>query len=184
MLNSYQILRSKSMIKMMLPLITLALLVGCSSKEQDALMQAYDKEKNYHMKLQKTEKTQLYDAQVTKAMLTATYLFEHSIDKNDTRDEVFVVGIYAEDEENTFFNDIGYTLTLNDVVPKSTKLLKENDPMLKEISFVSEWSQFYLVKFPHTPSKSFKLIFKSDMYGKGELHFAKVAKFVLSKKAF
>jgi len=168
------------MVKMLLSLISLVLLTGCSSKEEELLMQAYDKEKNYHMKLQKTEKTQLYDGQVTKAMLTATYLFEQNADKNDTRDEVFIVGIYVEDDEGSLFNNKRYILTLNEVAPKSTKLLKENDPLLKEISFVSEWSQFYLVTFPHTSSKSFKLIFKSDMYGKGQLHFAKVAKYILT----
>jgi len=172
------------MVKMLLFPITFLLLVGCSSKEQELLMQAYDKDKNYHMKLQKTEKIQLYDAQVTKAMLTATYLFEQTLDKNDTRDEVFVVGIYADDEEKISFNDSRYTLTLNKVTPKYIKLLKENDPMLKNISFVSEWSQFYLVTFPHTSSKSFKLVFESDIYGKGKLYFAKVAKYVFSKEIF
>ena len=172
------------MIKMMLLLLTFALFTGCSSKEQESLMQSYNKDKNYHMKLQKTEKTQLYDGQATKAMLTATYLFEQSVDKNDTRDEVFIVGIYVEDEESSSFTDESYTLTLNKSAPKSIKPLEESDPLLKEISFVSEWSQFYVVVFPHTSSKSFKLIFESDIYGKGELHFAKVAKFVLTKQAF
>lgn len=177
------------MVKMILSLITLALLTGCSSKEQDALMQAYDKEKNYHMQLQKTEKIQLYDAQVTKAMLTATYLFEESADTNDTRDEVFIVGIYAEENEDDSFNENSfeedeYSLVLNGKPPKSVKQLKASDPLLKDISFVSDWSQFYLVTFPHTSSKSFKLVFESYFYGKGELHFAKVAKYVLTKQAF
>ena len=172
------------MIKMMLLLLTFALFAGCSSKEQESLMQSYNKDKNYHMKLQKTEKTQLYEGEATKAMLTATYLFEQSVDKNDIRDEVFIVGIYVEDEERSSFTDEGYTLTLNEAVPKSINPLKENDPLLKEISFVSEWSQFYVVVFPHTSSKSFKLVFESDIYGKGKLHFAKVAKFVLTKQAF
>jgi len=168
------------MVKILLSLITLVILTGCSSKEKELLMQSYDKDKNYHMQLQKTEKIQLYDGQVTQAMLTATYLFEPSADKNDTRDEVFIVGIYAEDDEGALFNHKGYLLTLNEAAPKSTKRLKKNDPLLKEISFVSEWSQFYLVTFPHTSSKSFKLIFKSDKYGKGQLYFAKVAKYILT----
>ena len=86
------------MYKIFMIIITLVFFVACTSKEQKALMQTYEKEKDYHMKLQKTEKTQLYDGQVTKAMLTATYLFEQSIDKNDTRDEVFIVGLFIEEE--------------------------------------------------------------------------------------
>ncbi len=214
---------------------TLVFFVACTSKEQQALMQTYDKEKNYHMQLQKTEKTQLYDGHVTKAMLTATYLFEQSVDKNDTRDEVFIVGIYIEEDEyDTFeeylFEDDDYTLVLRDKpkkkskkkkdkikedktkegndkddglwkslkknhesglefakkdkLPKSIKELKAGDSLLKDISFKSEWSKFYLVTFPHTKKRSFKLIFESDFYGKGELDFAKVSKFVLTKQAF
>jgi hypothetical protein len=201
-------------------IITLVFFVACTSKEQQALMETYDKEKNYHMQLQKTEKTQLYDGQVTKAMLTATYLFEQSVDKNDTRDEVFIVGIYIEEDEYDTFDEVSfeeddYTLVLRDVpikksktkkekskenkrkkdktkkdedkkdkLPKSIKLLKEGDPLLKDISFKSEWSKFYLVTFPHTKKRSFKLIFESDFYGRGELKFAKVSKFVLTGQAF
>jgi hypothetical protein len=197
-------------------IITLVFFVACTSKEQKALMQTYDKERNYHMQLQKTEKTQLYDSQGTKAMLTATYLFEQSIDKNDTRDEVFVVGIYIEEDEYDTFDegtleDDDYTLVLRDTrkkksktkksenkkdkikegetsegdkLPKSIKLLKAGDPLLKDISFQSEWSKFYLVTFPHTKKRSFKLVFESDFYGKGELDFTKVSKFVITKQAF
>ena len=203
------------MYKIFVMIITLVFFVACTSKEQKTLMQTYDKEKNYHMQLQKTEKTQLYDGQGTKAMLTATYLFEQSVDKNDTRDEVFIVGIYIEEDEYDTFDEYSfekddYTLVLRDTrtkksktkkdknkkgenkddeakkdkLPKSIKPLKAGDPLLKDISFQSEWSKFYLVTFPHTKKRSFKLIFESDFYGKGELNFAKVSKFVFTKQAF
>ena len=64
------------------------------------------------------------------------------------------------------------------------KALAKNDIRLKSISFASEWTEYYLFTFPHTKSKSFKLLFQSDVYGKGELHFAKVAKYVLTKTPF
>ena len=173
------------MYKIFAIILTLVFFVACTSKEQQTLMETYDKEKKYHMQLQKTEKTQLYDGHVTKAMLTATYQFKETADMNDTRDEVFIVGIYVEDEEkSSSFNDEGYTLTLNKVEPKSIRLLTENDLLLKDISFVSDWSQFYLVTFPHTSNKSFKLVFESDIYGKGALNFAKVSKYVLTQKPF
>jgi len=162
----------------------MALLAGCTSKEEKVLMQAYEKKKSYHQKLQKTEKTQLYDGVITKALLTATYLNEQNIDKNNKPDEVFVVGVYIEESEDESFDQEGYSLTLNGNAPKSIKILEADDPLLKHISFVSEWNYFYLVTFTHVSSKSFKLIFESELYGKGELHFAKVAKYVLTKKAF
>ena len=167
-----------------LTLSTLALLAGCTSKEEKALMQAYEKNRAYHKQLQKTEKVQLYDGDVTKVLLTATYLNKQNIDKTSKADEVFIVGVYIEEGEKKSFDQEGYSLTLNSKTPKSIKKLQAEDPLLKHISFVSEWSHFYLVSFPHASSKSFKLIFQSDRYGRGELNFAKVAKYVLDKKAF
>ena len=167
-----------------LTLSAIALLLGCTSKEEKALMQAYEKNKSYHKQLQKTEKIQLYDGLVTKVLLTATYLYEPNYQKDDKRDETFIVGVYLEESEIQTFNQEGFSLTLNGNMHKSIKKLEKGDKRLKNISFVSEWSHFYLVTFPHTSSKSFKLIFKSDRYGEGELHFAKVAKYVLTKKVF
>jgi len=172
------------MYKILTTVITLALLAGCTSKEEKALMQAYEKKKSYHQQLQKTEKIQLYNGLITKAVLTATYLNEQNIDKNNKSDEVFVVGVYIEESEEESFDQEEYSLTLNGNAPKSIKELEADDPLLKHISFVSEWNYFYLVTFSHVSSKSFKLIFKSELYGKGELRFAKVAKYVLTKKAF
>ncbi|WP_295421311.1 hypothetical protein [Sulfurovum sp.] len=165
-------------------LTIMLLYVGCTSKEQKALMQTYEKEKVYHKKLQKTEKVQLYEGAFTKAMLTATYLNGQSIEKNDKHDEQFIVGVYIEESDMPSIDGEGYTLLLNGHPPKSIKALKEGDALLKDISFVSQWSKFYLVTFPHISSKSFKLVFNSDLYGKGELHFAKVAKYVLNKKPY
>ncbi len=162
----------------------ITLLAGCTSKEEKALMQAYEKKKSYHQQLQKTEKTQLYDGDITKVLLTATYLNDQNIDKEYKPDEVFIVGIYLEESEARSFEQEGYSLTLNGNVPKNIGILNANDTLLKDISFVSEWNYFYLVTFPHVSGKSFKLIFESELYGKGELHFAKVAKYVLTKEAF
>lgn len=162
----------------------MALLAGCTSKEEKALMQAYEKHKIYSKQLQRTEKIQLYDGQVTKVLLTATYLYEPSLEKEDERDETFIVGVYLEENEMQVFDQEGFALTLNGKKPAHIQKLKKSDRRLENISFVTEWSQFYLVSFPHVSNKSFKLIFESDQYGKGELHFAKVAKYVLSKKIF
>lgn len=172
------------MYNIILALCAMALLAGCTSKEEKALMEAYEAKKSYHYQLQKTEKTQLYDENSTKALLTATYLNEQNIDKEYKPDEVFIVGIYIEEMEEESFDQEGYSLTLNGAAPKSIQELSADDPLLKDISFVSEWNYFYLITFPHTSSKSFKLVFESELYGKGELHFAKVAKYVLTKEVF
>ena len=157
-------------------------MIGCSSKDEKQFLKIYEKNKDYHLELGKTEKTTLHDGDYTKALLTATYLFTETEDLNDTRDEVFIVGLYLDEDEGSFESG-DYNLTLNAQSPKSVKALSKNDARLKSISFASEWTQFYLFTFAHTKSKRFKLLFQSETYGKGELHFAKVAKYVLTKEA-
>jgi len=165
-------------------LATIALIAGCSSKNEEDFFKVYEKNKEYHLELQKTEKAQLYDSEnVTKALLTATYLYTPTEDQNDTRDEEFIVGLYIEDEEKSYSSS-DYTLTLNSTAHKNVKMLAQNDPRLKDLSFVSPWSKFYLFTFPHTNAKRFKLLFESSEYGKSELHFAKKAKYVFTKKGF
>ena len=172
------------MLRSSISFIVIVLLFGCTSKKEQELMQAYSDKINYHKLLQKTEKTQLYENNVTKVMLTATYLYTPSYEKNDTRDEVFIVGMHLEDEESVYPASQEYTLTLNDQAAKEVKGLALDDERLKDVSFVSEWGSYYLVTFPHVNSKKITLVLDSELYGKGILNFAKVAKYVLTKKSF
>lgn len=172
------------MVKLSISFIAIVLLMGCTSQKETDLMQGYSKKVNYHKQLQKTEKTQLYQDNVTKAMLTATYLYTPNFENNDTRDEVFIVGLYLEDKASGKINGEGNTLTLNGKTTKEIKALRLDDERLKDLSFVTTWSSYYLVTFPHESNKKITLVFESELYGKGELHFAKVAKYVLNKEAF
>ena len=172
------------MVRSSLSFIAIALLLGCTSKQETGLIQGYSEKVTYHKQLQKTEKTQLYRDGVTKAMLTATYLYTPNFENNDTRDEVFIIGLYLEDKTSGKINGEGNTLTLNGKTAKEIEALSLNDERLKDLSFVTPWSSYYLVTFPHESNKKITLVFESKHYGKGELHFAKVAKYVLTKEAF
>ncbi len=172
------------MVRSCLSFIAIALLLGCTSKQETDLIQGYSEKVTYHKQLQKTEKTQLYQDNVTKVMLTATYLYTPNFDNNDTRDEVFIVGLSMEGKASGALNSEGNTLTLNGKRAKEIKALSLNDERLKDVSFVTPWSSYYLVTFPHESNKKITLLFESKRYGKGTLHFAKVAKYVLTKEAF
>ena len=162
------------------------LFAGCSSKEEKALLQVYNKEKTYHKRLLQTEKTQLYDGNETKVLLTVTYLFEKSDLKkeDDKRDEVFIVGLYMEDETARNLLSEDFNLTLNGTLPKSVKVLKRTDSRLGKIPLVTEWGDYFEVVFPHTIRTKFDLLFSSEVYGERRLHFAKKAKYVFTKEAF
>ena len=180
------------MLRLFLGLIVIALFVGCSSKKEQALLNSYKENIKYHKHLQRTEKAELRDANTSIAILTATYMYTPSFEKNDTHEEVFIVGISFEEPEvstlnfdkNSISDDVNeYTLTLNG--KKATKVvrLNENDKRLKGISFITDWGEYYEVTFPHA-GKRFSLLFENKIYGKGTLNFAKVAKFVYTKKGF
>ena len=170
------------MFKIVTATITLALLVGCTSKNENALMEVYEKDKTYHRQLLKTQKVQLYEDKVTKVLFTATYMHEPRVNKKEKKDEVFVVGLSTEENMSEGLTQGEFRLTLDGVGIKNIKALAKEDPLLKDISFVSEWGQFYLVQFPHTNKKRFNLILSSKKYGKGTLPFAKVAKYVFTVK--
>jgi len=169
------------MLKSLSYVLVFILLHACSSKEEKALIQVYEKNKIYHKQLQKTEKIQLKQEGITKVLLTATYLYDAKKKKSD---EVFIVGFYAEESDIQSFTKEGFSLVLHGKKAKSIKRLEQGSPELKDISFVSEWSTFYLVHFPYTSQKKFKLTLLSEHYGRGSLYFAKVAKYVYTKKGY
>ena len=147
-------------------------------------MEAYSQKISYHKQLQKTEKIQLYQDQETKVLLTATYLYTPHYEKNDTRDEIFIVGLHLHEEADDKMQSSEYTLTLNGQSPTEIERVQPDDARFKDLSFVTEWADYYLVTFPHVTNKKITLDFESEHYGKGTLHFAKVAKYVLNKEAF
>lgn len=152
-------------------------LLGCNSKEVVALQKSHQKKASYHKALQKTEKAQLYQKNFTKVMLTATYLYTPTLDKNDTRPEVFIIGMHHDDNSTK-----AYTLTLNGKKSIKIQTLAYTDKRLKHLSFITQWGEYSLVSFPHSKAKKVILTLQSPTYGKTSLYFSKVAKYVLEKK--
>lgn len=181
------------MLRLLLGCMTVLLLVACSSKKEEALLQVYTEKMNYHKNLQQTEKAVLYDGNVSAAILTASYLFTPTEDKNDSRPEVFIVAVNFDDVETQTidFNENNvseaaseFILTLEGQKASKVSVLAKGDSRLASHSFLTPWGKYYEVTFPHISKKQFKLHFESKSYGRADLSFAKVAKFVYSKKAF
>ena len=200
------------MFRLGLLFVTILFLIGCTTKKEDSLLKSYHEKIDYHKQLQKTEKIQLYENNETKVVLVATHLYTSNYEKKDTRDEVFIIGLDIENEDindtvalfgiqkpdkSKKVNDEKpkknkkqkkkipiYGLTINGKKAIAIKELDTNDARLKKLSFVTEWGNYYLVTFKHVKNKRFSLVFNSNKYGKGTLHFAKVAKYVYTKKGF
>ena len=161
----------------------LFLLTACTSKGEKSLMESFHKESQYHKHLLRTEKLEINRDQQVKVLLTATYLNEDPLKKKE--DERFVVGIYTEDfgDENTTEDSKDhFTITLNGKKPKFTKKISKDAPQAKNISFVSDWTKLYYLKFPNSESDTLELRFKNKYYGDGVLQFYKKPRYVLMKK--
>lgn len=166
--------------------LTIFLILGCSSKKEKAFLDVFNTHKEESRKLQKTEKIQLYNIHegTTNVLLTSTYISKKEKDKKIKNDEIFIIGIYADNNETQDVSLKTFSLALNTKSPKSIKLLNKDSKLLKKIPFVFPWTQFYIVHFPDTSQKSMRLTVKHTFYGKGMAYFSKVAKYVLHKKAF
>jgi len=172
--------------------VVIALLVGCSSKEERVLLASFQKTDAYHKHLQRTEKAELFDGNTSVAFITATHLYTANNDKNDTRDEVFIIGVQFEDNDNarmtldkneTLTNDNDYILTLNKNHAIKVIPLSHDDIRLKEFSFVTSWGKYYELTYPHAKVR-FSLVFSNARYGDKALIFSKIPKFVYTKKGF
>lgn len=154
----------------LIPLVAI-LLSGCSSKRVEFLTKQYSQNLDYHKALQHTQKVNLYKDGLVHASLTATYL-------PNKDNEEFIVGLTLNDGSSEELDSEVYDLLLSgeNSLP-SVEKIELNDERLKNISFVTNWSSYYLFKFSKTSKQKLKLIFKSSKYGEGELNFAKKAKF-------
>jgi len=171
------------MIKYVYVSILIVLLLGCSSKEENIFRKNYKKNIAYNHALQKTEKIQFYDTENnrTKLLITATYLSQKKMTKKNIHDEIFIFGVSLEDTQENHFNLKNFSLLLNNKNVKNIKILKEEDLLLKHISFSSTWTKFYMVHFPYISSKSLNLKITSPQYSTGTASFAKGAKYTLHK---
>ena len=169
--------------------VTILFLIGCTTKKEDRLLKSYTEKIEYHKQLQKTEKIQLYENNETKVVLVATHIYTVNYEKKDTRDEVFIIGLDMENEDindtvalfniqkldtSKKVNDEKpkkkkkqkkkvpiYGLTINGKKAVSIKKLDTNDKRLENLSFVTEWGNYYLVTFKHVKNKRFSLVFNS-----------------------
>ena len=161
----------------------LFLLSGCTSKNEKNLIHDFKKEQQYHKQLLKTEKLEIKNSEGVRVLLTATYANRSSNKKNES----FIVGVYAEDgigDENTTTSyGRDFTLSLNGKKPIKAIQLERNNPKVKNISFISEWTSVYELQFPYMTSKKMVLKFNSGVYGNGSLIFYKIPRYRLMRKS-
>jgi hypothetical protein len=167
------------MFKLFAFVVSLVLLVGCSSKKKNNLMALYEAKIEQGKMLQKTEKIQLYEGELTKVGLVATYLYLPSA--KQTEDEKFIVGVHSDEEPLKEIYGNGNHLTLNGKEMQTIELLQPEDPRIKTASLTNQWNRYYLVTFPRIQEPKMVLHYEHHLYGSGDLYFAKVAKYLVKE---
>ena len=157
--------------------------LGCSSMQEGAL---YNK-RAYNKNLKYTQKAELFNNDGRTITLNATYIKDKNSYMDSTK-EKFIVNVMFDDLEDnniSFKNtSLGYKLTLDGRSALYVKRLNLGDKRLKNISFLTKWSDIYEVVFPHIDSNSFSLILSNPKYGSKKLHFSKVAKYTYKQELF
>jgi len=146
---------------------------GCSQKNsffsEDALEQSA---------IINSQKAQLYSSLEIKATIVATYLNASYPEYKHSKDEMFLVSIFIDDDssepDNQGIFNKAYLLTLNGVKVKSVKKLDFEDDLIKIAPIRNRWSTYYLVGFETQSDEKLKLTFKNDAYGAEVLEYSKV----------
>jgi len=192
------------MYRLSIILFVVIFFIGCSSKHEVKLDRALDNTIVVDRHIQKTEKITIRDENETKILLTASYLnAEESFEDDDNRiNEKFIIGLYRADgiKDADLISD-EQNLTIHIAYPKPTKRdhftrkerkkrakgvsrlplvvkrLPHSDKLLKDMSFINNWSSYYLVEFPHSINKRFYLTYQNKTHG------FTIKKIVKSKKS-
>lgn len=165
---------------------------GCSSKNEKQLEKSFKESVlTSGVKMQKTQKAELFQDKEAKVVITATYLNpdESFADEEWRVNEKFIVGLYEAGRSagslELMSTDQNLTINLefppeDEVVEKEkrvfvakgtsrsplmVKKLYPGDPLLANIPLVNNWNTYFYVEFPHSPKNNFSLSYKNKIYG-------------------
>lgn len=155
--------------KIALTLVLSIFFLGCSSKDDSALLKHLSENSTRYTNLQQTKNIKVMQEDRIFGFVSLTYLYEKGmVDYDDASDERFVVGIYHQED------DLGnWSLRLNDKEPKKIELLKENSAHLRELPLINSWTKYYLVTFEHTKSADINLLYEDPALGSHKVQFSK-----------
>ncbi|MCF6201216.1 MAG: hypothetical protein L3J42_03690 [Hydrogenimonas sp.] len=143
---------------------------GCSSKScKNSILQP---DVIYEKALVNTKEAQIVRSLETKASVSATLLNEVFGDRYAYEDGVYLfIGIISErkisgDELPSFVH-----VKLNGKEPLEAKAIHRDDELYTLMPSVNRWGRYFLLKFPPSEAKSFKLTFGIDPYSPVELTF-------------
>ena len=137
----------------------------------------FSADKLYESALSHSQKGEIYNSLEMKASIVATYLNGTLERYKDSKDEIFLVAIYIDedlsDKSKQGIMNPSYTLTLDGQKPSDIRALGYDDDLIKIAPFRNRWSDYYIVKFPKSQNEHLSLVYAHKNYGKATLSFLK-----------
>ena len=149
--------------------------IGCSSVSVDKLWQTHKQQADYRAKLLKTQQAILDMDYDNKIYIIATYI--NQFNKTKDNKERFIISLYDDSDSLQLQKD--YFVQLSSLFPINIKRLNQNDKLLNNISFKTEWKKYYLVEFPVVDRDKLYLTFTNKNNVQVKLYFAKRAKYTI-----
>lgn len=161
--------------KIALTLVLSIFFLGCSSKDDSALLKHLNENSTRFTSLQQTKNIKVLQEDRIFGLVSLTYLYEKGmVGYDDASDERFIVGIYHQEDDLA-----QWSLSLNDKEPKKIEALEQNSSYLQNLPLINSWTKYYLVTFEHTKSADIDLLYADPSLGAHRVQFSK--KFIYEK---
>jgi hypothetical protein len=179
---------------------------GCMGEKQ-AFIERLETNRTYHKMLQRTEVADLTIDKKKEGVLLASYLYTPTLEKRDLRDDVFIVALHFDnhkrvteayvkesitlfgkvsltDEEAALVKEFGVKRRDENVTATHIRALTQEEAKAKKLSFVTPWSYYFELRFPHMESDKIRLRFDDGEYTKTQLVFTRRFKYIYSGTGF
>ena len=168
-------------------ILSLLSLSGCVSKSEREFLKKISQDSNRYETLRQTKKIILGTNKEDEAIVLITYCYNNECIDNKSN-ESFIISIQksqnqdeTEDNNKTKNENIIKSITLEGHKPILKKELSYNDLAKSIKSIIPKWFDNYLVVFPHTKLKKFRLIITTQKNGTKKIYFYKVRRYRIDK---
>ncbi len=154
---------------LIISICTIAIFNACTNKNLSIISEG----KLFKRGMEYTKLSSIVYKNNTKAIVNATYLNPTYSNKYDNGYENFLIGVYIT-SNNSKLKDLSnkqYTLSLNDNINYTKKLISKDDKLLQNIPIENPYALYYIVSFKDVKSEKLTLSYKHKVFGTSSSNF-------------
>jgi len=154
-------------------LLLIFLLNGCASKSEKKFWHSISKNSDRYKELRETEKI-IIGTKKSEQIILLTYLSN----KSNKYNEYFIISIYRDNKQSPIKR-----ITQEGYDPISIRHISRSSlsPSLKKV--IPVWFDNYIIKFPYTELKKFRIIITTIYREEKIIYFYKDMKYIVDKKS-